>query len=59
MHAASACVRGGGMEPASVDMAGALAMASALGCEAEIAAELLAACAAGMHEGQRKRKETT
>ena len=52
-----ASLRGGGMESQTIDMGGALAMAAPLGCEAEIAAELLAACAAGMREGQAKRRQ--
>lgn len=44
------------MEPPSVDMAGALALATAQGVAPEIAAVLLPACARGIDDGLAERR---
>lgn len=44
------------MDQPRIDMAGALALAAAMGCPAEIAAPLLAACGEGIAMGLAKRR---
>lgn len=56
LAAAEASIVGGEMVQPHVDMSGALAMAAAMGCPAEIAAPLLAACAEGIAMGLAERR---
>lgn len=55
-RAAATCLRGG-WGGAELDTAAALALATAQGVAPAVAAELLAAFAAGMHEGAAARRQ--
>jgi hypothetical protein len=58
LDAASAAIVGGEMVQPHVDLAAALAMAAAMGCPAEVAAPLLAACSEGVAMGLAERRAT-